>query len=71
MRCLDEVAEEGQRGTLAFISRTTEGDPGLSFVLVDGSTVKLASTLAFDSYGGESGWREQACTDIAALPACR
>ncbi|MFZ6993913.1 hypothetical protein ACO0E1_18660 [Curtobacterium sp. RRHDQ66] len=71
-RCLDRVAANGQRGTLAFIRWTTEGDPGVSFILVDGSTVKVASILAFDSNGGDdNGWSEQTCTDVAALPDCR
>lgn len=72
VRCLDRVSANGQRGTIAFIRWTTEGDPGVSFVLVDGSTVTVASILAFDSYGGGGdGWSEQTCTDVAALPDCR
>jgi hypothetical protein len=70
-RCLNRAVGEGQTGTLAFIRKTTEGGSGVSFVLVDGTAVKMASILADDSYGGEGGWNEQSCTTVAALPDCR
>lgn len=70
-RCLTQLTDEEQTGTLAFIRWTTEGDPGVSFVLVDGSTVRVASILEHDSYGGGSGWHEQSCETIASLPDCR
>jgi len=70
--CLDRAADDGQRGTLAFIRWTTEGDSSVSFVLVDGSTVQVASILAFDSYGGDDDdWSDQTCANAAALPDCR
>jgi hypothetical protein len=70
-RCLDRAVSEGQTGTLAFIRKTTEGEPGVSFVLAEGTAVKVASVLADDPYGGEGGWNELSCTTVAALPDCR
>ena len=70
-RCLDRAVGVGQTGTLAFIRKTTEGGAGVSFVLVDGTAVKVASILTDESYGGEGGWNEQSCSTVAALPDCR
>lgn len=69
LRCLDQLARHGRTATLAWIQRTTEGDPVPFFAQVNGTAVKVASTSAYDSYG-QSGWTVSSCAELLALPAC-
>ena len=69
LRCLDDVARAGRTGTLAWVRRTTEGDPVPFFAQVKGTTVTVASTSTYDSYG-QGGWTVSRCSEPAELPDC-
>jgi hypothetical protein len=70
LRCLERAAHDGRRANAAWVLWTTEGDPTPTFVRIDHKTVEVASTAAYDSYGG-GGWSSATCADARALPDCR
>jgi hypothetical protein len=69
LQCLTDASEAGEVASLAWVRRTTEGDPTPYFVQTDGAGATVASTAAYDTYG-QGGWREYGCAEIAALPVC-
>ncbi|MCU0153246.1 hypothetical protein BIU95_06075 [Curtobacterium sp. MCBA15_007] len=69
LQCLTDASGAGDVASLAWVRRTTEGDPTPYFVQTDGAGATVASTAAYDTYG-QGGWHEYGCPDIAALPGC-
>lgn len=57
LQCLTDASGAGDVASLAWVRRTTEGDPTPYFVQTDGAGATVASTAAYDTYG-QGGWRE-------------
>ncbi len=69
LECLSAARAAGDEARLAWIERTTEGDPVPYFAKTEKSGLTIVSTSAYDSFG-QGGWSENECSEIAALGTC-
>lgn len=69
LKCLSDARGAGHEARLAWIERTTEGDPVPYFAKTEESGLTVVSTSAYDSFG-QGGWSENECAGIAALGTC-
>ncbi|MBT2503738.1 hypothetical protein [Curtobacterium sp. ISL-83] len=65
--CVTAAQQSSDVATLAWVTRTTEGDPTPTFARITTRGTTVSTTAAFDQYGG-GGWSTSTCADFRDLP---